>query len=98
MDPLSLAILGGSSILGSVLGKTSPKKVSMQEPYAGYNQGTQDLMNLAKSKMNQPGTPYAGSFSINTPDVQSATESTILGKLRNPATPEAYSSDISKNL
>jgi len=78
--PLAAAVLGGSTLLGSLLGKNK-KEEDVYDPYAGLRG---DWQSWLTSKLGT-STPYKqnSAFDIQQPAVEKAAESTILGKLGN---------------
>lgn len=83
------AILGGSSLLGSIFGK---KKQSTYDPYAGLRG---DWQTWLRGKLGT-STPYEydPAFALEQPPVEKAAESTILGRLGKLPTAEEYKGKV----
>ena len=94
IDPIlgSALVMGGSTLLGGLLGKN---KTTTHEPFPGYLGLGGDSTGLIKDKMKQPGEQYPGSFDVQQPAVEGAVEQNILGSLANPPTVAGYSKEIS---
>jgi hypothetical protein len=85
-------IMGGSSLLGGLLGKS--KGGGMIEPFPGYFGLGSDLVSRIREKMKTPGMEYPGILSTTQPEVERVAESTILGKLGNLPSKEEYTSKL----
>lgn len=85
------AIMGASTILGSVLGKN---KQTTKEPFPGYYGMAEQLASKVRGGIMGQGTKYPGSFNIPQPGVEAATESQILKGLAQPPSISAFSKDI----
>jgi len=87
------AILGGSSILGSVFGKKK-KKEEIYDPYSAQRGQFTDYLGGRLGKQ----TPYTYNpeFELDQPEVERETEETILGKLRKPTDYVGANKDITE--
>lgn len=94
--PLAIAagVSGGAGLLGGLLGKKK-KSEEVYDPYAAQRGS---FMNYLGSKQGT-STPYSynPAFETDQPDVESAAQSTILGKLGNPTDYGKNFKEISDN-
>lgn len=87
------AILGGSTLLGSIFGK---KKQKVYDPYEALRGQYKTYLG---SKLGTK-TPYSynEAFTLDQPEVEKASESTILGKLKSPTAYSGYSKETTDKL
>jgi len=85
------AVLGGSTLLGGLLGKNK-KKTEVYDPYAALRG---DYQTYLQGKLGT-STPYSYNpeFELEQPQVESAAESTILNRLGNLPSAEEYKGKV----